>query len=227
MVRGALNNDTAKAILKEKGTELRIRAPGQRATTIEARSCILRGIVHLVEESLNNRDIPVNFTRLLAEALFVCNAFTFYNGVSHYNALLGRQPACLPDLNVLDHETTNETSDRSREQQIRQVSLDAITQATAVAKANRALKATARQAGQRHYKPSELGDYRRPANTKDDCGGWNGPVPVLRIVPDRGHALVRVGNREIFVQCPDVRHALYVDALVVRELGSDTQLCEW
>eukprot|EP00959_Pyramimonas_sp_CCMP1952_P154882 3240484-Pyramimonas_sp.AAC.1 len=35
---GALNDDTAKAVLKAKGTELRIRARGQRATTIEVRS---------------------------------------------------------------------------------------------------------------------------------------------------------------------------------------------
>eukprot|EP00959_Pyramimonas_sp_CCMP1952_P078761 1646639-Pyramimonas_sp.AAC.1 len=35
---GALNNDTAKAVLKAKGTELRIRARGHRATTIEARN---------------------------------------------------------------------------------------------------------------------------------------------------------------------------------------------
>ena len=73
--------------------------------------------MHLMEESLKHRDRPVNFTRLLAEALFLCNAFTFYNGDSPYSALLGRQPACLPDLNVLDHETPDETSDHSREQQ--------------------------------------------------------------------------------------------------------------
>eukprot|EP00959_Pyramimonas_sp_CCMP1952_P190219 3979175-Pyramimonas_sp.AAC.1 len=32
---GALNNDTAKAVLEAEGTELRIRARGQRATTLE------------------------------------------------------------------------------------------------------------------------------------------------------------------------------------------------
>eukprot|EP00959_Pyramimonas_sp_CCMP1952_P229856 4805945-Pyramimonas_sp.AAC.1 len=37
---GALNNDTAKAVLKAKGIELRRRARGQHATAIEARSGI-------------------------------------------------------------------------------------------------------------------------------------------------------------------------------------------
>eukprot|EP00959_Pyramimonas_sp_CCMP1952_P283211 5920165-Pyramimonas_sp.AAC.1 len=39
---GARNSDIAKAILKAKGTELRMRARGQRATTIEARRGALR-----------------------------------------------------------------------------------------------------------------------------------------------------------------------------------------
>eukprot|EP00959_Pyramimonas_sp_CCMP1952_P113941 2382603-Pyramimonas_sp.AAC.1 len=39
---GALNADTAKSILKAKVAELRMRARGQRATTIEARNGTLR-----------------------------------------------------------------------------------------------------------------------------------------------------------------------------------------
>eukprot|EP00959_Pyramimonas_sp_CCMP1952_P017549 372401-Pyramimonas_sp.AAC.1 len=95
---GALNNDTAKAVLKAKGAELRIRARGQHATTIEARNGILRHLLHVMEAELNRLDIPPVFTRLLHEALFAANAFTFYSEVSPYNALIGRQPAMLPDL---------------------------------------------------------------------------------------------------------------------------------
>eukprot|EP00959_Pyramimonas_sp_CCMP1952_P171352 3580603-Pyramimonas_sp.AAC.1 len=42
---GALNNDTAKAVLTAKGIELRIRARGQRATTIGAKNGILRHLL--------------------------------------------------------------------------------------------------------------------------------------------------------------------------------------
>eukprot|EP00959_Pyramimonas_sp_CCMP1952_P312792 6547478-Pyramimonas_sp.AAC.1 len=93
---GAHNNDIAKAVLKAKGTELR-----QHATTIEARNGILRHLLHVMEAELN---------RLLHEALFAANAFIFYNEVSPCNALVGRQPAMLPDLPVLDHEQPTETS---------------------------------------------------------------------------------------------------------------------
>eukprot|EP00959_Pyramimonas_sp_CCMP1952_P094081 1967964-Pyramimonas_sp.AAC.1 len=74
--------------------------------------------MHHIESELKERDIPIVFTRLLTEATFAINAFTFYNSVSPYNALLGRQPACLPDLPTLDFETKTETSDHAREQQI-------------------------------------------------------------------------------------------------------------
>eukprot|EP00959_Pyramimonas_sp_CCMP1952_P139974 2929242-Pyramimonas_sp.AAC.1 len=112
---GALNNDTAKAVLKEKGAELRIRARGQHATTIEVRNGTLRHLLHAMETELNRLDLPLVFTRLLHEALFAANAFTFHNEVSPYNARFGRQPAMLPDLPILDHEQPTETSDHSRE----------------------------------------------------------------------------------------------------------------
>eukprot|EP00959_Pyramimonas_sp_CCMP1952_P090545 1895499-Pyramimonas_sp.AAC.1 len=50
---GVLSSDIAKAVLQAKGTELRIRARGQRATTIEARNGILRHLLHVVEAEIN------------------------------------------------------------------------------------------------------------------------------------------------------------------------------
>ena len=105
-----------------------------------------------METELQRLDIPLVFTRLLHEALFACSVFTFFNEVSPYNALFGRQPAMLPDFPVLDHEQETETSDHNREQTIRRKSLEAITQATAVAKANRALRTKTTMTGQHYYK---------------------------------------------------------------------------
>eukprot|EP00959_Pyramimonas_sp_CCMP1952_P030145 632188-Pyramimonas_sp.AAC.1 len=113
---GAFNNDTAKAVFTAKGTELRIRARGQRATTTEARNGVLRHLLQVMEAQLNRLDIPLVLTRLRHEALFAAGAFTFDNEVSPCNALFGREPAMLPDLLVLDHEQQTETIDFSREQ---------------------------------------------------------------------------------------------------------------
>eukprot|EP00959_Pyramimonas_sp_CCMP1952_P181136 3787626-Pyramimonas_sp.AAC.1 len=67
-------------MLANKGATLRVRAPGQHATSIESRNGILRGALHMIEQELNRHNIPVVFTRVLAEGIFVINAFTFYNG---------------------------------------------------------------------------------------------------------------------------------------------------
>ena len=81
-----LDNDEAKAELQRLGTKLRIRAPGQHANIIEARNAVLRHTMHLIEEDIKRYGITITFKRLLGEGIFVCNAFTFYNGVSPYNA---------------------------------------------------------------------------------------------------------------------------------------------
>eukprot|EP00959_Pyramimonas_sp_CCMP1952_P239975 5014976-Pyramimonas_sp.AAC.1 len=92
-----------------------------------------------MEVELNRLDIPPVFTRLLHEAAFAANAFTFYKEVYPYT-LRGRQLAMLSDLPILDHEQPTETSDHSHEQMLRKVCIEAITQATTVAKTNRALR---------------------------------------------------------------------------------------
>eukprot|EP00959_Pyramimonas_sp_CCMP1952_P378644 7931586-Pyramimonas_sp.AAC.1 len=57
----------------------------------------------------------------------------------------------LPDLPVLDHEQPTETSSRSREQTIRRVRIEAITQATVAARTNRALRTKTTLTGQHYY----------------------------------------------------------------------------
>ena len=47
---GAFSNPTAKEILKFKGTELRMRARGQHATSIASINGILRHTMHVMEE---------------------------------------------------------------------------------------------------------------------------------------------------------------------------------
>ena len=65
----------------------------------------------------------------------------------------------LPDLPALDHEQETDATDRIREELIGRVCLEAITQASAVAKANRALRAKTSITGQRYYREGVLVDY--------------------------------------------------------------------
>eukprot|EP00959_Pyramimonas_sp_CCMP1952_P006519 136217-Pyramimonas_sp.AAC.1 len=95
----------------------------------------------MVEEELNRHNIPVVFTRASAEGIFATNAFTLYNRILPYQAHTGRQPSFFPDLDTLDFRKGPETSGHERERRVREVSPEATTQATAVAKTNRALRA--------------------------------------------------------------------------------------
>eukprot|EP00959_Pyramimonas_sp_CCMP1952_P071056 1483443-Pyramimonas_sp.AAC.1 len=122
----------------------------------------------------------------------------------------------LPDLLVLDHEQPTETLDLSREQTIRRACIEAITQATAVANTKRASRTKTTVAGQKYYDEGDLVDYHRPATTKGDWGGWNGPFPVVRDDPERGQVIIRVGNRDVQVQYGDAGHSLNIEALVAR-----------
>eukprot|EP00973_Karenia_brevis_P052403 7281331-Karenia_brevis.AAC.1 len=58
------------------------------------------------------------FKRLLAEAFFVVNVFSCYNGASPYNALTGRQPPFLPDLENVNFPQQGEPT-TEREERIR------------------------------------------------------------------------------------------------------------
>eukprot|EP00959_Pyramimonas_sp_CCMP1952_P045594 952572-Pyramimonas_sp.AAC.1 len=149
-----------------------------------------------MDTELKRLDIPLMFTRLLHEALFAANALISYNGVSPYIALFGRQPGMSPDLPVLDHEQPTETSDHSREQVISRVRIEAITQATAVARTHRALRTQTTITGQHCHEEGDAVDYHRPTSTNNDWGGWNGPFPVARNDPDRGQVIIRVGSRD-------------------------------
>eukprot|EP00959_Pyramimonas_sp_CCMP1952_P096075 2008873-Pyramimonas_sp.AAC.1 len=84
----------------------------------------------------------------------------------------------LPDLPVLDNEQPTEVLDHSREQTMRRACVEAITQATAVAKTNSALRTKTTVTGQHYYDEGNLFDYHRPTTTKDDRGGWSGPFPA-------------------------------------------------
>ena len=73
----ALNCDAAKAELKRLGTDLKIKAPGQHAAIVERRNAVLRHVLHMIEADLKRCGIKIPFDRILGEAIFVSNAFTF------------------------------------------------------------------------------------------------------------------------------------------------------
>ena len=176
--------------------------------------------MHKIEASCNRLNSEISFSRLLAEGVFVCNAFSFYNGVSPYNALFGRQPNCLPDLQNIDFDDKGTDTDGQREHRIRISALEAITQATCENKIKTALNAKTTPDGTHLYHPGEEVDYYRKPSHKDDTDSWHGPFTVVRNIPDEGQAIIRIGTQEIPVSYQDLHHTLYTAVLAL----STTQL---
>ena len=218
-----LTSADSVAALKRLGTELMIRAPRQHARTAESRQSMLRHVMHLTEEELKRHNITMTFTELYAEALFVVNAFSNYGGATPMNALTGRQPSMLPDLENADFDKGPEHSDHRREHRIREASIEAITQSTAVAKVNRTLKGKTTIDGARLFKAGDLIDYHRPTTTKDEHGGWNGPTPVIKNMPSDGKLLIRPSGHDIHVQYPDARLTLYLETIFAIEHGMNNE----
>eukprot|EP00973_Karenia_brevis_P091135 12406057-Karenia_brevis.AAC.1 len=93
---------------------------------------MLRHVMRIIEDLRSiGQEIP--FKRLLAEAFFVVNELSFYNGVSPYIALTGRQPPFLPDMENVSFPKKGEPTPE-REEKIRHASIEAITQSTSIAK---------------------------------------------------------------------------------------------
>eukprot|EP00959_Pyramimonas_sp_CCMP1952_P404008 8465692-Pyramimonas_sp.AAC.1 len=42
------------------------------------------------------------------------------------------------------------------------------------------------------------------------------------MIPKRGQVITRVGNRDVQVQYGGARHSLYIEALIAREIGSNS-----
>ena len=136
--------------------ELQIKSKGQHARMIERRGAILRHTLHTMKAQLAKESIGVTFPQLLAECIFAGNALTNIGGGTPYNARLGSQPAMLLDLMAL--QDTNEPLIQINNR-IRQVSLEKIITATAIARINRASNTTTTPSGEEiGYQPGELLD---------------------------------------------------------------------
>ena len=104
---------------------------------------------------------------------------------------------------------------RERENQIRIVGLEAITQATCENKIKTALAAKTTIDGRKLYHDGDQVDYYRKPARKDDATGWHGPVTVVRNIPEEGHVIVKIGNQEFPMSYPDVRHSLHTEVLAL------------
>ena len=205
-----LMSPSAQSRLRRLGIEPKLRAPGQHARFIERRGALLRLSMHCIEAQLTREGVDSSIDAVLSEAVFAGNALIHVGGVTPYQCVYGRSPAMLPPLpeeNMTDaSEELGSLAERSR-QHIRTAALEAMIQATSLARTSRALRSKTVAATQISYNPGDLVDYHRPS--PKDISGWHGPAEVLDVKPQEGTIVIRINGRPKPCRLQDVRHTLY------------------
>ena len=98
--RAVAMSGEAAAYFRRKGIKLHIRAPGQHARLVERRQAVLRDALHKIDEQLVADGLGrVPIEQRVTEATFCGNALLSINNVTPYNAVYGRVPTLLPDIN--------------------------------------------------------------------------------------------------------------------------------
>ena len=91
----------------QKGIKVHMRAPNQHARFIERRGSILRDMLHRMDSQLASESISnIPFAQRLSEMTFAMNALLSIDGTSPYNAVYGRVPHLLPDINHVSRDTS-------------------------------------------------------------------------------------------------------------------------
>jgi hypothetical protein len=167
--------------------------------------------MHLTEDQCKREGIPITIKMLVAQSLFVLNAMTTVGESTPYNAVLGRQPAILPPLaDPTAADGAGDSADGRREARIREIAVNSMTQASAMARVSRANSAKSSSSTQGKYQSGDLVDYRRQLDGKD-VSPWHGPVPVIKDSPSEGTVTLKLGDgREHPYRYQDVRHTLLV-----------------
>ena len=149
---------------------------------------------------------------MLDEALFACNALLAVHGTTPYEALFGRTPQLLRDLDTSSGPASDDISGGRASRHIhrlREISLTNIIQGHAEERLRIATNSRTRPAIQ--TLDLKVGDqvefYRDPPNK--DVTGWRGPAPVVSLDRvDEGIVEVRWQSRVLPVRMPDLRRAI-------------------
>ena len=207
----------SREYFKRKGIKEIIRAPGMHARFIERRGALLRDTLHKIDTQLQEEGIPdIPIQQILSEAIFAGNALISVNSTTPYNALYGRVPVLLPDINAAPVDDVGSQPGTIRHShRLREIAVARMVEGTARERIQRALNTRTLPAAQQTYREGDAVDYFRPAANKD-LPGWSGPATITDMSSaTRGIIKVKYKDRELVCSPKDLRpHLAYLCFLV-------------
>ena len=160
-----------------------LKAPGQHAQVVERRTAILRHQLHKIDSQLEIEGLQVPFALRLAEATFAGNSLTIVGKHTPYQAVLGMQPALLPQLALTDapRDDANVPDIIRNRFRVREIALQSLIEGTAQTRVKRALETrTMRPAEALEIVVGQEVEYYRPPTCKDVCFRWARTCPSHR-----------------------------------------------
>ena len=211
---GALTSDEGALWAEKWSTNLRLTPKGNHAWLIERHHQALRDLLRKIESQALAESLGINGDIIVAEGLHVKNIMTSVGGSSPHEALLGRAPRLLMDIEeggaALDEAGLSPGIGR-RVACLREIAVTSMAEATAPARMARAEHSKSRTDGASLQ--LEVGDavdiFRRPVNK--DLSGWRGPCIVVSTSNlSQGYYDVRWQGRVMTAVVADVRRHIYL-----------------
>jgi hypothetical protein len=180
---GALYSEQGAVWSETVGTSLRPKPKGSHAALVERHHQVLRDLMHKLLTESRSKGLVVEFTDCLSEAVFAKNIFTNVGGFSPFQAVFGRFPAMLADLeNAGISSISDGASGTARHVvRLRELAISAMVEATAQSRMRMAENSKTRMSGELlGLEPGDQVDlYRKPA--RKELSGWRGPAEIVSV----------------------------------------------
>ena len=206
------------------------RAPDQHARYIERRGAILRDQIHRTDAQLKHEGIKIPFKYRLAEAVFAGNALISVNNSTPYNAVYGRVPRLLPDVNQPNADDAPQDGDNiefpgllRNSHRLREIAIQSMVEGSARARLGRAANTKSLPSAQAaNYQLNELVDFYRPPGSKD-ISGWAGPATVIDTTDvARGILGIKFSGRPMKCKLGELRrHIAFLSLLAAVHMPSN------
>ena len=208
--KGLASEEVAQWLDRWK-VELKAKAPGEHAQMVERHHELLRQLLHRVEAQLGDEGIAMPIEVIVGECLLAKNVMTTIAGHSPYRAVYGRGPPMLAESEPtsetqLDGASGGVPGYSRHTMRLREVAMQAMVQASAQQRIERALNSKTRLATEQlQLEQGDLVDFYRKPGTKDESG-WRGPATVIK--SEGSLTTVRWQSQNINVRTQDLRTTL-------------------
>ena len=207
--RGIAVSQEAKEFFDNHSIKLTVRATGKHCHFIEKRGDLLKTQLRKLDTSCKQEGISIPFPRLLAEAVFAGNALISINQTTPYNALYGRVPNILPDINHVPQPPTRDAPEQIRHaNRLREISISRMIETTAAERISRAMNTRTLASAQEMFDLDDQVDFYRKPDAKD-LPGWSGPARITDMSEaDRGIIIVDYRGRKLVCDPQNLRQHL-------------------